>query len=187
MVETLRYWSQLYEKLKFESFCLDIETSRYNGPISVIGLYRPADGPVECLSLVRGQNLSLESLKTALQDAKMLVTYNGLRHDIPMIRREFPGAIPGQIPVIDLYRFARRLEMNTNLKVLETTMGIDRLEDSSKRRGMAIRRWRRYREHNDQDALAKLLEYNKQDTINLYPLAEQLVAMVKERLSMASK
>jgi uncharacterized protein YprB with RNaseH-like and TPR domain len=183
MVKTLVYWSQLYEKLKFESFCLDIETAKYNGPISVVGLYQPADGQVEFVSLVRGDTLTLENLKSALQNVKMLITYNGLRHDIPMIKREFPGAIPEGIPVIDLYLFARRLEMNTNLKVLENTMRIDRLEDSSKRRGLAIRRWRRYREHDDHDALAKLLEYNRQDTINLYPLAEELVGLVHERLA----
>ena len=129
---------------------------------------------------MKGRNLSYENLKKAFAGCKMLVTYNGIIFDVPKIRQEFPGIISEGIPIIDLYRFARKLGMNTNLKVLENTLGIERLEDYQKKRNIAVRLWKRFAQYNDARALSMLLEYNRQDTINLYPIAEELVARVFE-------
>lgn len=181
MVQSLLYWCGLYERLKKDALCLDIEVTKFNGQVAVVGLYKPREGLIECESFVKGRNLTYENLRKTFGGCKILVTYNGINFDIPKIRAEFPGAIPENIPVIDLYRFARKVGMNTNLKVLENTIGIERLEDYQKKRNVAIRLWKRFTEYNDAQALSMLLEYNRQDTVNLYPIAEKIVAIVCER------
>lgn len=178
MVENLLVWCDLYDRLKSDSLCIDIETTRFNGPISVLGLYRPRDGVIEYEAFVKGQNLSGRNLKTAFANCKLLITFNGLRFDIPHIRKWFPGALPN-LPVIDLYLFARRLGLNASLKVIESTLGIDRLEMQGQQK-IAVRLWQRFERYQDHNALRRLLEYNRQDTINLYPLAEELVALTRK-------
>jgi uncharacterized protein YprB with RNaseH-like and TPR domain len=64
---------------------------------------------------------------------------------------------------------------------LETTLNIDRLFEHTKRRFIAAKLWRKYSLGKNQQALLTLIEYNKQDTINLYPIAEQLVAMALKK------
>jgi len=136
---------------------------------------------------VRGKNLNYGNLKRAFDGCKMLVTYNGIKHDVPKIKQEFPGVVPEKMPNIDLYRFARMLDLNTNLKVLENTLAIERMEEFSKKRRIAVKLWRRYSRYNDVRALSMLLEYNKQDTVNLYPIAEELVERVYERLGLKKR
>jgi len=183
MVLPLQHWRELYERHKKTALCLDIEVSRFNGPISVVGLYQPKDGLIECQQLVKGRGLTRENLSKAFAGCTMLITFNGRKFDIPRIKREFPGIIPN-VPILDLYLLARRLGLQANLKVLENTFGIDRLDPRTKRKGIAVKLWKRYITYGDERALALLLEYNKQDTVNLYPLAEELtrVGMRKPEL-----
>lgn len=166
------YWAELYNKLKHEALCVDIEVTRIGGPISVVGLYRPRDGEMICNSFVKGLNLNWENLKKAFEGCKMTITYNGIYADLPKIRKEFPGVIPANIPHFDLYLFARSLKLGTGLKVLENMFRIDRGDVKSR---MTRINWDRYSKYNDRNALNQLIEYNKQDTINLYPLAEELI------------
>ncbi|MBU0758175.1 MAG: hypothetical protein KKF44_08960, partial [Nanoarchaeota archaeon] len=57
----------LYRKFKSSALCLDIETTHYNGPIALIGAYKPKDGEIDYISLIRGHNLSSLTLKNALR------------------------------------------------------------------------------------------------------------------------
>lgn len=177
MVLPLQYWRKLYDRHKKTALCLDIEVSRFNGPISVVGLYQPKDGLIECQQFVKGKDLIRENLSKAFASCTMLITFNGRKFDIPRIKREFPGVVPN-VPNLDLYLIARRLDLKASLKVLENSFGIDRLDPRTKRKGIAVRLWKRYIKYGDDKALALLLEYNKQDTVNLYPLAEELMGMV---------
>lgn len=179
MAYDVSYWVKLYKKLKYESLCVDIEVTRIGGPISVVGLYRPKEGLMECETFVRGINLTAENLKRAFEGCKMTITFYGLKQDIPKINQEFSGVIPANIPHFDLYFFAEALKYGTGLKVLENTFGIDR---GSIRSRMTRRYWDRYTKYHDETALNHLIEYNKQDTINLYPLAEQLVKIAEENI-----
>jgi len=178
MVQSLKYWCEVYERNKETALCLDIETQYFNGPISVVGLYRPRDGPIECQQFVAGRDLTRENLIEAMKDCTILITYNGKRFDVPKIKQEFPGVIPDSIPIVDLYLFAVKLNLKASLKVLENTFNIDRLDPRTKRRGIAIKLWKRFQTYGDQNALALLLDYNKQDTVNMYPLAEEFVHMI---------
>ena len=186
MEKSLLYWCKLYNELKYNSLCIDIETTALNGPISLIGVYQPKEGAIECQSFIKGQNLSIENLKQAFANCKMLITYNGLKFDIPKIRQEFPGVIPAGVPIFDIYLFSKKLGINTNLKVLEKTLNVGRLDPSSEMRGIAIKLWNRYSNYGDLKALNQLIEYNKQDTVNLYPLAEQLVSTARSGIKYSS-
>ena len=164
----------LYRKFKSSALCLDIETTHYNGPIALIGACKPKDGEIDYISLIRGHNLSALTLKDVLHGCKLLITYNGLKHDVPKIRSEFPGSIPKDIHVVDVFLLAKYLQLGTSLNVLENTLNIERPYNIS-RKGRAIYLWQRYINKNDKTALQKLLDYNRQDTINLYPIMEELI------------
>ena len=178
----LKYWINLYKKNKFDSLCLDIEvTGGKDREISVIGLYRPKDGIIENIALVKGDNLTLENLKYEFQGIKMLITFNGKSMDIPMIKKEFPGVIPENMPIFDVYYVAKELNLDTNLKLLEKTLEVPRLHEFSEKRRIAVKLWNKWEKYHDKRALEMLIEYNKQDTINLYPLAEKLVEIAEKK------
>jgi len=125
MVKTLLYWCERYKLLKDKVLCVDIEMTHFNGNIAMLGLYKPQDGPVEVDTFIKGKNLNHEELKEAFRDCKLLITYNGLHHDVPKIRAEFPDVLPEKTPVIDLFLFARRLNLKTSLKTLGKLGHID--------------------------------------------------------------
>lgn len=180
MVLPLHYWRDLYERHKKTALCLDIEVTKYKGAPSVVGLYQPKDGLIECQQFVKGKDLNRENLAQAFKSCTMLITFNGKKFDVPRIKGEFPGVIPN-VQNIDLYRIAKRLDLQANLKVLENTFGIERLDPRTKERGIAVKLWKRYVAYRDEKALALLLEYNKQDTVNLYPLAEELMKLINAK------
>lgn len=176
----LTYWSNLYRACKHNSLCLDIETEGINKPITILGLYQPKPGIPQVTQLIQGSTLTEKEIKVSLSPAKLIITFNGLNMDIPRIRQQFPNAFPEKIHVLDLYRIAKRLNMNCSLQTLEQTFNIDRLEDYSKRKYIAVKLWKQHLNGNTK-ALRRLLEYNKQDTINLYPLAEQLCQIINHQ------
>jgi len=179
MVLPLSHWKKLYQELKHQALCIDVEATYWDGPISVIGVYRPKDGEIEYYSFVRGVNLTPENLKQIFTGCKLLITFNGMNYDVPEIEKQFPGVLPKNIPVIDLYLLARNLNLDTNLKVLEKTFNIFRLESVDNKRRISTKLWRKYEQKKNQRALNMLIEYNRQDTINLYPLAEKIMEMIK--------
>ena len=168
----------LYEKFKHQAICLDCEAEGMNHRLTVVCFYTPRDGKIEATSLVRGKDLSRENIKKALFGCKLLITYNGASSDLKWIEREFPGVISTNIPHLDIYFLAKALGLETNLKVLETTLNIDRIDKNTKKRFIAGKLWKKYKRNGDEKALATLIEYNKQDTINLYPIAEELMSQV---------
>jgi uncharacterized protein len=172
----------LYDKLKHKAVCLDLEFTGMNKAISLAGIYKPSNGVVKCESYLRGKDLTKENLKKSFKGSKILITFNGNSSDIPMLEKEFPGVLPKDIISMDLYLIAKDLGLNTNLKVLENTLGIDRLNEFTKRRRIAAKLWKKYSKKNNKKALELLIEYNKQDTINLYPIAEKLVEIAHKKL-----
>jgi len=172
MSDSLQYWISLYEQLKNQALCLDVETTHFGGPIAIVGTYLPKDGEIQYNALIKGQNLNQENMKNLFSNCRLLITYNGLNFDIPKIHREFPGAIPQSIKVLDVYKIARFLGLGANLKVLENTLNIERMNGDHK--GRAVYLWQRYAKYNDVEALQLLLDYNRQDVVNLYPILEVL-------------
>jgi len=169
-----QHYIDLYKKNKWEALCLDIEVIEFGGSISLVGMYIPKPGLIESECFIRGKNLTFNEMKPLIDNAKIIITFNGLRFDIPKINKEFPGLIPKDKKVLDLFRFACSLNMPYKLRTLENTFGIERLTPESERKGVAVKLWNQYKK-GDIEALFKLKEYNRQDTINLYFLAEKLI------------
>lgn len=120
-------------------------------------------------SFVQGDNL--EELPAAMRRAKLLVTFNGSRFDVPFLRKAFPRMDFGQIH-LDLLHPLQRLGFFGGLKAIESEVGIIRSEETTGLAGFdAVRLWRAYAAGDD-DALDLLLEYNMEDVMNLEPLAE---------------
>jgi uncharacterized protein YprB with RNaseH-like and TPR domain len=179
MVLPLSHWKKLYERYKYQALCLDVEATYWDGPISIIGVYKPKEGEIDYYYFVRGINLDEKNLKQMFADYKLLITFNGTNYDIPEIQKQFPGVIPKNLPVIDLYLLAKNLNLDAGLKTLERTFKIFRTEETDNKRRVATKLWKRYEKKKDEKALKMLIEYNRQDTINLYPLAEKIMEMIK--------
>lgn len=173
MPQNLDYWFSLYQRLKYQALCLDCEFTGRNSGIAVVGIYRPQNGEIEVTQLIKGQDLTAENIRELFKHCKLLITFNGIRSDLPALRQEFPGCVPN-VPVIDLYLIARHLGLAAGLKLLEQQFNLEEPGDPIRKQFQAIRRWQRYQHNGDSNALRKLLEYNRQDVINLFPLAEYL-------------
>ncbi len=159
-----RAWPEFANAIAY----LDIETTGLSiGPdaVTVVGVF---DG-TRRRSFIRGDNL--EDLPAAMERAKLLVTFNGSRFDVPFLRKAFPRMALDQIH-LDLVHPLRRLGFVGGLKAIESQVGILRSEETTGLGGFdAVRLWHAY-DAGEGDALDLLLEYNMEDVVNLEPLAE---------------
>ena len=177
-VKRREHW-RFFEVFKGDVLCLDIETNGYQpndgGYVTVVGLY---DG-YDWRHLVKGENLTLENLNRELSDYKCLLTYYGASFDIPFLQKTFPG-VRFDIPHFDLCFAAKKLGYRGGLKKLEGLLGIERDESV---RGMdgydAVRLWE-LAVRGDDSALRLLLTYNREDTVNLFAVAEKLYPQLKQ-------
>jgi uncharacterized protein YprB with RNaseH-like and TPR domain len=135
---------------------LDIETS-FLGEITVIGLYAEDRGLVQ---LVGGRITDL-ALWKALEGIQVICTYNGSRFDLPVIRRHLQ---------LDLRTSFSLKRVEEQLSIARRTRGVDGVE--------AMRLWHRYETAHDSGALMTLLEYNREDVLNLETLDRILQGMV---------
>lgn len=142
---------------------LDIET---NGgmsadSITIIGVY---DG-YESRVLVKGRDL--EQFEEEDQRCALWVTFFGTGFDLPFLRRRFPH-LPLRQMHIDLCGSMKRLGYRGGLKKIETQIGITRTPEVDGMSGSdAIHLWRQYRRHNNEEALERLIAYNRADIENL--------------------
>jgi uncharacterized protein YprB with RNaseH-like and TPR domain len=158
---------RLYDHFSDNCLFLDIETTGYYGDITVIGMY---DGN-NVMTLVKNQSLNKDTLKDILSRYKMLVTFNGLSFDVPVINKYFNGVVP-DIPHLDLRFPLAKLGYRGGLKVIEENLGIKRSEATTGLSGEdAVHLWHDYIRNGNTDALNLLVEYNTEDILNLKPLA----------------
>jgi hypothetical protein len=164
---------RLYENFREETCFLDIETTgldRRRDDVTVVSCHR--GGRTE--TFVRGRDLSGEVLRGELEDASLLVTFNGKRFDVPFLEHAFDLAV--DVPHLDLLYPCRRLDLTGGLKGIEREVGIDRDRPDLSGRD-AVRLWRAA-ERGDDDALETLVSYNRDDTANM----QQLIEVVTDRL-----
>lgn len=153
----------------FRSSCvyLDIETDggQSGSSITTIGLYDGSD--FRCL--IKGQDL--ESFPELIQEYALIVTFFGTGFDVPMLKRAFPRVRFDQIH-IDLCYALKRIGYRGGLKSIEKQLGITRGDGTDGLSGFdAIRLWNEYLEGRD-SSLETLIEYNREDVVNLETLAE---------------
>jgi uncharacterized protein YprB with RNaseH-like and TPR domain len=164
---------RLYENFAEETCFLDIETTGLDhdrDDVTVVGLHRGG----ETDALVRGRDLTRERLRSELDAAEMLVTFNGKRFDVPFLETSFDLDI--DVPHLDLMYPCRQIGLTGGLKEIEQRVGIDRDRPDLSGRD-AVRLWREY-QRGDDEALETLVSYNRDDTANM----ERLVDTVTTRL-----
>jgi uncharacterized protein len=147
---------------------LDIETS-FGKEITVIGVFTP---PGRVVQLV-GDEVNRTSLWNALEGVAEVLTYNGARFDLPVIRRAVKLDLNRYFRCRDLMLECWKWNLYGGLKKVEEKLGIERLSKGID--GLeAMRLWERFRRWGDEEALMALLEYNREDVVNLYHLEARL-------------
>ncbi|MBL7062540.1 MAG: ribonuclease H-like domain-containing protein [Dehalococcoidia bacterium] len=156
---------------------LDIETtglSRFSDYITVIGIYRCHRGDSELIQLV-GEEVTRGNLITALKGVNTIYTYNGSRFDLPFIAASLGIDLATEFYHHDLMYDCWRNNLYGGFKAVERQLGIPR-----QLQGVdgfeAVQLWWRYRRGGNQNALALLLQYNKEDVVNLKTLRERLAS-----------
>jgi len=153
---------------------LDIETTglySYCHKITVVGLSFGDSGLVDQWI---GEDITADALLEALEPASTLYTYNGSRFDLPFLRDHLGVNLHDRFQHRDLMLDCWRRNLYGGLKAVERRLGIPRmLKDID---GLeAVRLWNRYEKQRDQEALRRLLDYNREDVLNLRALKELLL------------
>lgn len=161
---------------------LDIETTGLSPAyhqITVVGICLADADRTDFVQLV-GPDVTRDNLANALHGASTLYTYNGSRFDIPFISQQLGVDLALRLQHCDLMYDCWRNNLYGGLKAVERRLGIARkIKDIS---GFdAVRLWWQYERHSDREALATLLEYNREDVINLKTLREMLRPPLPEK------
>jgi uncharacterized protein len=153
---------------------LDIETDR-KGKVCVIGIFCQPIGFIQFY----GNEVTADNLKKALLPVKVIVTFNGDSFDLPTLEKCFDLDLKGTCSSVDLFKVKKNLGLRGGLKELEKMYGIKR-----KTEGMngykAMLLWEKYQRKGHVKALELLLEYNKEDVLNLISLEEIFARQLKE-------
>jgi uncharacterized protein YprB with RNaseH-like and TPR domain len=161
--EAWRAWPDFRNKAVY----LDIETDGGQGgdSVTMVGLYDGAD--FTCL--VKG--VDLDEFPSVIQRYSTIVTFFGSGFDLPMLRRAFPRVHLDHLH-IDLCHTLKRVGYRGGLKKIEKQLGISRGAETDGLSGWdAVRLWREYQGGRDK-SLETLVEYNREDVVNLERLAE---------------
>lgn len=158
----------------FDGYC-DIETtglSWLDADITVIGIFLVNAGGSRLVQLV-GREVTRDNLIQTLKGVRTIYTYNGSRFDLPFIQGSIGINLEAVADHHDLMYDCWRCNLFGGFKAVEQQLGIPRRLQGIT--GLdAVLLWQRYREYGDLDALATLLEYNKEDVVNLKVLKERL-------------
>ena len=154
---------------------LDIETTGLSPAdcmVTVAGIYLCCAESSKVVQLV-GKDITADSLLGALDGVGIIHTYNGSRFDLPFLQCCLGVDISRLYAHRDLMFDCWRNNLYGGLKSVERQLGIERhLKDVNG--WEAVRLWWRYVDSFDTDALNKLLEYNKEDIVNLKTLKHKL-------------
>jgi uncharacterized protein len=145
---------------------LDIETDR-SGNICVIGLLVENNVFLQWY----GDNISSETIERELANVKTIVTFNGDLFDLPQMKKCLNIDLQSNFKSRDLFKDKKKLGIKGGLKQLEKMFGIERkTEGVNGYKAMFL--WEKYKNYGNEEALKLLLEYNKEDVVNLTRLEE---------------
>jgi len=160
--------------MKYRAY-IDIETtglSRYSADLTVVGIALEKDGPCRVVQLLEA-GLSDKRLLAVLHGVDEIYSYNGSRFDLPFIAARLGVDLKRCFKHTDLMYDCWRNQLKGGLKAVERQLGIDR-HLKGVDGFMAVRLWFEYVNNNDRRALATLLEYNREDVVNLPLLRRKL-------------
>jgi hypothetical protein len=162
------------KRMMFDAY-LDIETTGLScqyADITVIGIHLVNGSESRLVQLV-GKEVTVDNLMKAVDGVGTIYTYNGSRFDLPFIHGSLGIDLTDVFHHHDLMYDCWRCNLFGGFKVVEQQLGIPRRLQGIT--GLdAVLLWQRYREYNDTKALDLLLEYNKEDVMNLKALRERL-------------
>jgi len=154
---------------------LDIETTGLScqyADITVIGIYL-VNGSDSSLTQLVGREVTVNNLLEVVNGVQTIYTYNGSRFDLPFISGSLGIDLESIANHRDLMYDCWRCNLFGGFKAVEQQLGIAR-----RLKGItgfdAVLLWQRYQYYDDQKALATLLEYNREDVMNLRVLREKL-------------
>jgi len=147
---------------------LDIETS-FEQRITIIGIYFDDGNVVQIV----GQEITAEKLSEILNGVETIYTYNGSKFDLPTIKKHLDINLEELFNCHDLMYDCWTCNLYGGLKVVEKQLGISR--DSEGIDGMiAMELWADYVNYDNKESLQTLLNYNKDDIMNLEILRKKL-------------
>jgi len=166
--------------LSFNAY-LDIETTglcSFYDEITVIGICLANNNGNRLVQLV-GNDVSRTNLLRTLRCVDTIYTYNGSRFDLPFIYSRLSVNLREHFRHHDLMHDCWRNNLYGGFKAVERKLGIPR-----RLKGIggaeAVVLWWRYQIHHDPKALDLLLEYNKEDVVNLMTLKGKLELFSKK-------
>ena len=155
---------------------LDIETTglspKYNY-ITVVGIHICNGDDTRFIQLM-GREITASSILDALKGISVIYTYNGRGFDIPFIYYCLGINLAELFEHHDLMLDCWKNNLYGGFKAVERQVGIER-KLTEVNGYEAVRLWWRYKDYFDMDALNTLLEYNKEDVVNLKTLKERLL------------
>lgn len=155
---------------------LDIETiglSPQYSDITVVGIPVCNGDDTRFIQLV-GTDITASNIIDALKGVGTIYTYNGKSFDLPFIHSRLGVNLAEVFEHHDLMYDCWRCNLYGGFKGVERQLGIQR-KLTEVNGYEAVRLWWRYVESFDLDALNTLLEYNKEDVLNLKTLKERLL------------
>ncbi len=153
---------------------LDVETD-FSGKISVIGV---SSGEGDFVQFY-GEDVTFQNLERVLLGKEVIVTFNGDRFDLPLIKRELNFDVKLSYISLDLFRVKKRMGIGGGLKEVERYFGIRRSTQISGRDAPFL--WDHYIRYGDLFALQLLLTYNREDVLNLIELENKLRSMLQNK------
>ena len=140
-----------------QAMFLDVETTGLSSHAQIICISTSLNG--KATSFVRGRDL--EQFLRIWAKAKIVVTFNGKRFDVPLVQRGFSlSTMPAHIDLMDE---ARHFGYTGGLKTIENQIGFQRKRTSCKNGTDAPILWKSYCDEKNMDALKALVQYNKED------------------------
>ncbi|MFC2056710.1 ribonuclease H-like domain-containing protein [Chloroflexota bacterium] len=155
---------------------LDIETtglSHTDCVVTVVGIYVCNGDDAKVTQLV-GKDITTHSIFEVLDGVGKIYTYNGSRFDLPFIHGCLGINLAQIFPHHDLMYDCWQHNLYGGLKSVERQLGIGRrLTDMDGYK--AVELWWKYVDFFDLEALNTLLEYNREDVVNLKTLKESVL------------
>lgn len=160
--------------MKYRAY-IDIETtglSRRFAELTIIGIALEKNSQCEVVQLFN-TDLSDEKLLAVLHGVDELYSYNGSRFDLPFIRAKLGVDLRMCFRHTDLMYDCWRCKLKGGLKAVERKLGINRnLKEVNGY--VAVDLWYEYVNNHNRQALSTLLEYNREDIVNLQVLRQKL-------------